>query len=99
MSGASSRRGIVRMHMTMFHTHHGEMFGSRGLRHGSRFSVARARRKLSGALQALHRAIVAAKLRRLRNELILHRSSRARVEFDAAQFPQRPLILGDKWDF
>jgi len=87
------------MHMSMFHTHRGELFGSRGLRHGSRFSFARARRKVSAALQTLHRAIVAAKLRRLRNELTLHRSTKARAEFDAAKFPQRPLILGDKWDF
>jgi hypothetical protein len=87
------------MYMIMFHIHRGELFGSRGLRHGSRFSVAHARRKISAALQTLHRAIVAAKLRRLRNELMLHRYTHARVEFDAAKFPQRPLILGDKWDF
>ena len=87
------------MHMSMFHTHRGELFGSRGLRHGSRFSVAQARRKISAALKTLHRAIVAAKLRRLRNELMLHRNTHARVEFDAAKFPQRPLILSDKWDF
>ena len=49
------------------------------------------------ALNVLHRAIVAAKLRRLHHELMLHRSAQA--EFDAAQFPQRPLMLGDKWDF
>lgn len=44
----------------------------------------------------LHHAIVAAKLRRLRHELMLHRSTPA--EFDAARIPQRPLLLGDKWD-
>jgi hypothetical protein len=83
------------MHMTMFQTHRGELFGSRGLH----FSVARARRKISAVLKTLHRAIVVAKLRRLRNELMFHRSTQAPVEFDAAKFPQRPLILGDKWDF
>ena len=87
------------MHMTLFHTHRGELFGSRGLRRGSRFSAARATRKISVAFKALHRAIVAAKLHRLRNELMLHRSAKARTEFDAAKFPQRPLMLGDKWDF
>src|SRR5262245_20637524 len=96
-SGAPFVQGIGRIHMTLFHTHRGEMFGSRGRRHGSRFSVARARRKISTALKTLHRAIVAAKLRRLRNELMLHRSTKARVGFDAAKFPQRPLILGGKW--
>lgn len=85
--------------MTLLHTHRGELFGSRGLRRGSRFSAARATRKLSTVFKTLHRAIVAAKLHRLRNELILHRSARARTEFDAAKFPQRPLTLGDKWDF
>ena len=85
--------------MTMFHSRRGGLSGSRGLRHGSRFSAARAVRIISSALKALHCAIVAAKLHRLRNELMLHRSTRARVEFDAAKFPQCPLILDDKWDF
>jgi hypothetical protein len=85
--------------MTLLHTHRGELFGSRGLRRGGRFSVARATRKMSTAFKTLHRAIVAAKLHRLRNELMLHRSTRARLEFDAAKFPQRPMTLGDKLDF
>ena len=87
------------MPMTLLHTHRGGLFGSRGLRHGGRFSAARATRKISAAFRTLHRAIVAAKLHRLRNELMLHRSTHARAEFDAAKFPQRPMTLGDKWDF
>lgn len=87
------------MPMTLLHTHRGELFGSGGLRHGSRFSAARATRKISAAFRTLHRAIVAAKLHRLRNELMLHRSTQARAEFDAAKFPQCPMTLGDKWDF
>jgi hypothetical protein len=98
-SGAASRRGIGRNTMTLFHAHRGEMFGSRGLSRGSRFSVARATRKISAALKAMHCAIVTARLHRLRHELMLHRSARTRVEFDAAKFPQRPMALGDKWDF
>jgi hypothetical protein len=86
--------------MTLLHTHRGELFGgARRRSRGSRFSVARAARKISTAIKTLHRAIVAAKLHRLRNELMLHRSARARIEFDADKFPQRPLTLGDKWDF
>jgi hypothetical protein len=85
--------------MTLFHTHRGEVLGGRGLRHGSRFSAARAVRKMSAPFKALHRAIVAAKLHRLRNELMLHRSTQARAKFDAAKFPQQPMIIGDKWDF
>jgi hypothetical protein len=85
--------------MSLLHIHRGELFGPRGLRRSSRFSAARAIRKISMAFKTLHRAIVAAKLHRLRNELMLHRSTRARIEFDAAKFPQRPMTLGDKWDF
>jgi len=85
--------------MTLLQTHRGDLFGSRGLRRGSRFSAARATRKISRAFKTLHRAIVAAKLHRLRNELMLHRSARARIKFDADKFPQRPMALGDKWDF
>src|SRR5262245_34686278 len=79
--------GIGRMHMTLLHM---DRTGSSGLR-----LAFRAPRKLIAALKVLHRAIVAAKLRRLRHELMLRR---APAEFDAAQFPQRPLMLGDKWD-
>jgi hypothetical protein len=61
--------------MPLFHTHRGEVFGSRGLRHGSRFSTARVTRKIASALKTMHRAIIAAKLHRLRNELMLHRRS------------------------
>ena len=85
--------------MPLFHTHRGEVFGCRGVRHRSRFSAARAVQKISAALKMMHRAIVAAKLRRLRNELMLHRNAQARAEFDVTQFPQRPMVLGDKWDF
>ena len=85
--------------MTLFHTHQGEAFGSRGVRRGSRFSAARARQKISAALKMMHRAIVTAKLRRLRNELMLHRNDQARAQFNVSQFPQRPMMLGDKWDF
>jgi hypothetical protein len=87
------------MHMTLLHSHRRELSGSRGLRRGRRFSGARAARMISAAFKTLHRAIVAAKLHRLRNELMLHRSAQARTELDAAKFPQRPLTLGDKWDF
>ncbi len=53
-------------------------------------------RKIIAMFKLLHQAIVAAKLRRLRHELMRQRSASA--DFDAAQFPQRPLMLGDKWD-
>jgi hypothetical protein len=99
MSGAPSRRESEECTMTLLHIHRGELFGSRGLSRGSRFSAARAVRKISKAFKTLHCAIVAAKLHRLRNELMLHRSAQARTGFDAGKFPQRPMTLGDKWDF
>ena len=80
------------MHMTLFHTHRNEASGFSAQR-----PAVRAGRTIIVLLKVLHRAIVAAKLRRLHHELMLHRSAQA--EFDAAQFPQRPLMLGDKWDF
>ena len=43
------------------------------------------------ALITIHRAIVAAKMRRIRRELMLNTK-------DLRDFPQRPLILDDKWD-
>lgn len=55
------------------------------------------------AVGLARRAIVAAKLCRLRGELICHSGARvendARPVADAARWPQAPLILGDKWDF
>jgi hypothetical protein len=87
------------MHMTLFHTHPAKGFGSRGFRSGNCFSAARAIRKIIATLQTMHRAIIAAKLRRLRNELMLHGRGHTLSELDAAKIPQRPLLLGDKWDF
>jgi hypothetical protein len=62
------------------------------------------------ALKLMHRAIVTAKTRRLARELMLHAGSHYdAVESDArgsdgeggdaTNYPQHPLILGDKWDF
>ena len=58
-------------------------------------------RRIGIALRLLHRAIVRAKLRRLQGELLFRRdySEMLPLEEDATKFPQRPLILGDKWDF
>jgi hypothetical protein len=58
---------------------------------------------LRRAARLARRAIVAAKLRRLRGELICHAAmsadGSATPVADAARWPQPPLILGDKWDF
>lgn len=84
--------------MTLFHLHHDDL---RGFAAKSRFAIARARRRIGVVLKLMHRAIVKAKLRRLRNELMLQRGldSYYAPEQDASKYPRRPLILGDKWDF
>jgi len=80
--------------MTLLHLHLGETRERRPL-------LARAFKRLGAALHLMHRAIVLARTRRLESELTFHRDERdeARATLDVARFPQRPLILGDKWDF
>jgi hypothetical protein len=96
------RADIRTTNMTLFHAHHDERYGSTG-----GYSVARALRRLGAALKMIHRAIAAAKIRRLRNELRLHAATRAKwarphqpdAEVDDGRFPRQPLHLGEKWDF
>ena len=53
----------------------------------------------------MHRAIVDAKLRRLENEPTFDFGyaddlpEEPFVDATGAKYPQRPLVLGDKWDF
>lgn len=47
--------------------------------------------RVRAALGVIHKAIVTAKMRRIQRELMFHAK-------DIGDFPQRPLILGDKWD-
>jgi hypothetical protein len=67
-----------------------------------RLTVARAVRRTTAALSTMHRAIVTAKLQRLRNEPAFqtdgYDDGPGNGE-DAARYPQQPLILDDKWDF
>jgi hypothetical protein len=58
-------------------------------------------KRLGAALHLMHRAIIAARTRRMESELAFHRDERdeAPAPQDATRFPQRPLILGEKWDF
>lgn len=69
------------------------------VREDRRFSTGWAIGRIGAALKTIHDAIVTAKLRRIRRELMLHRRWVRQAEPDAATLPQRPLILGDKWDF
>jgi hypothetical protein len=71
----------------------------------SRFTLARASAWLVAALKTIHQAIVTAKTRRLQRELMLHADlgdawpGEDLGERDVRKIPQRPMILGDKWDF
>jgi hypothetical protein len=84
--------------MTLFHLHHD---ARGGLARKNSLSILRLFRRIGAAFRLIHRGIVSAKLRRLRTE-ILFRTDYDEMferEHDAGKFPQRPLILGDKWDF
>jgi hypothetical protein len=56
-------------------------------------------RRVRAVLGRIHLAIVAAKLRRLRTDLMFQRDYGRPVEQDVAKYPQWPLIVPDKWDF
>jgi hypothetical protein len=83
--------------MTLFHLHD-DFAAPAGER---RFTMSRAWSWLAGALKTMHAAIVAAKTRRLERELMFH-ADLGDEPFDEQhirKIPQRPMILGDKWDF
>ena len=67
----------------------------------SRIILARASTWLAAALKTIHEAIVAAKTRRLQRELMFHADLGDERFYgqDIGKVPQRPMILGDKWDF
>jgi hypothetical protein len=83
--------------MTVFHSH----FPDLPIRGEGRRAAAKAVGWLGVVFKAVHHAIVAAKLRRLRrlrSELMLHGGWVARADIDAGKLPRYPLILSDKWD-
>ncbi|WP_028347118.1 hypothetical protein [Bradyrhizobium murdochi] len=73
--------------MTRFHPHHGRWRGS-----AADLSAGRVVRRLRTALKNIHRAIAAARIRRLRNELRLRAETRAKLD-------ARPPYLGEKKEF
>jgi hypothetical protein len=82
--------------MALLHLHQDN---SRGLFGAHRAMVLRAFRRVRAVLGRIHLAIVAAKLRRLRTDLMFQRDYGRPVEQDVAKYPQWPLIVPDKWDF
>ena len=99
------RRPDWKIIMTLLYSHHDRLHGSAAT---GRHPVARTLKRVRSALRALHRAIAAAKIRRIRNELRFHAAAHrwaqtpandGAMEKDAAKYPRPPLVLGDKWDF
>ncbi len=92
--------------MTLFHLHD-DFAAAAG---ESRHTLDRALAWFTNAFRAIHEAIVAAKTRRLQRELMFHGDlgselldeivgDRPLSPEEVAKLPQRPMILGDKWDF
>lgn len=85
--------------MTVFYSRHNSLHdpgaGKSTITSWLRGLARRAASRAGAALAIVHRAVVPAKTRRLQRELMFH----ADPENDAARFPQRPLILDDRWDF
>jgi hypothetical protein len=92
--------------MTLLNSHHGRLHPSAAT---NRSTFTRFIKRAGTALRRLHRAIAAAKIRRIRRELRLHsraygdwtrqRDHQGSPEKDGRKFPQHPLILGEKWDY
>jgi hypothetical protein len=87
--------------MTLFHLHpdFAAPASERGL------TLARASARLAAVLKTIHEGIVATKTRRLQRELMLHNDLGGEAleqpldQKGIRRLPQRPMILGDKWDF
>jgi hypothetical protein len=73
--------------------------------------IRRAIGRTGAALRIMHRAVIAGRMRQVEHELMFHDGSYDRwfsepdteqshaSGKDLANFPQRPLLLSDKWDF
>ncbi|UGA41332.1 hypothetical protein HU230_0023380 [Bradyrhizobium quebecense] len=91
--------------MTLLHYHDVRLHGSAG---AAPLALRRIIRRIGLAFRTIHRAIAAAKIHRLRNELLLHRGhedwARANLNVgmlggDAEKYPRAPVVLGEKWDY
>ena len=83
--------------MTLFRLHD----DSAALAGKNRLTLAHAMARLVAALKTIHQAIVAAKTSRLQCELMFHADSGDEPFSgqDIGKVPQRPMILGDRWNF
>ena len=92
--------------MTLANSHQSRLHRTTGTKP---LTFRRLLKRAGAVLKRIHRAIAAARIRRLRNELMLH--SRASgdwarqhgyegiAERNGAKFPQHPVILDEKWDY
>jgi hypothetical protein len=83
------------MGMTLLHMDH-EWHGSAGT---WRFGALRAFRRLRAALRLMHRSIIAAKTQQAGSEAVFDDVGEDVLVRDGTKYAQRPLVLGDKWDF
>jgi len=92
--------------MTLFHLHD-DFAAPAG---EGRLALDRALAWFAAAFRTIHESIVAAKTRRLQRELMFHDDlgsesldeivgDRPLGAEEFAKLPQRPMVLGDKWDF
>jgi hypothetical protein len=93
--------GFGKWAMTLFHLHD-DLVAPASV---GRLAPSRLYAWLCAVLKTMHEAIMAAKTRRSERELTFH-ADLDDVSFgefhdrrDVGKFPQRPMILGDKWDF
>jgi len=94
-----------RWDMTLLHLHDVRPHGSAG---AMQTALRRTVRRIGLAFKTIHRSIAAAKIHRLRNELLLHRDHEdwarmnlkvGRLGGDAERYPRPPVVLGEKWDY
>jgi hypothetical protein len=94
-----ARAGFGMMDMTLLQLRHDDRRSFAG---DGRVTFARAFRRLRAACRLMHRAIITARTRRLQSELMFFHArdcGEPSPGEDATRYPQRPMILGDKWDF
>ncbi|AUC98797.1 MULTISPECIES: hypothetical protein [Bradyrhizobium] len=91
--------------MTLLHLHDVRPHGPAG---AMQTALRRTVRRIGLAFKTIHRAIAAAKIHRLRNELLLHRGHEHWAQTnlhvgmlggDAEKYPRAPAVLGEKWDY
>ncbi|MEN3349213.1 MAG: hypothetical protein V7632_2848 [Bradyrhizobium sp.] len=91
--------------MTLLYSHDVRMIEAAA---SNRLPLRRMFRRVRAVFRIIHRAIAAAKIHRLRNELLLHRGHEdwAKMNLtvgtlgsDAERYPRPPAVLGEKWDY